>query len=288
LLTMLLIGSLAVAAPASSEDSLPWLGVFLGDAVDGGVELVALVSGGPAAMAGLRKGDVVIQAGEFYLADVQDLEGVLAGLRPGDPLELQLLRAGKPIESVVNLSARPGTAWSTLAPPVPAEVPPRAEPVPPVPVGFHGLRLTDVTPDLRLHYGAPEDLGVLVTGVVQDLAGDLAGLQVGDVVVRVGDIPVRVAVDVDRLLRVGTRDDGEIVVSLVRGQRSREVKLVAPSAAAGSREYRSVAEMMRTEGVDDSPRAREMLARSLELEIRRLRERVDELTREMEALRERR
>ena len=48
--------------------------------------------------------------------------------------------------------------------------------------GFLGVQLTDLTPELRAHFGVPEDAGVLVASVVADSAAERAGIEVGDVV----------------------------------------------------------------------------------------------------------
>ena len=50
--------------------------------------------------------------------------------------------------------------------------------------------MTEITPALREHYGAPEEAGVLVTRVEPERLADLAGLEVGDVLVRIGDAPI--------------------------------------------------------------------------------------------------
>jgi hypothetical protein len=48
-----------------------------------------------------------------------------------------------------------------------------------------GVSLVDITPDLRTHFGAPRDAGVLVGGVEKDSPASHAGLEVGDVVTSV-------------------------------------------------------------------------------------------------------
>ena len=53
----------ATVAEEPDEPSAPWMGVFLGDAVDGGVQIVALVPGGPAQAGGLQRGDVLVRVG---------------------------------------------------------------------------------------------------------------------------------------------------------------------------------------------------------------------------------
>lgn len=45
-----------------------------------------------------------------------------------------------------------------------------------------GVRLIQITPELRQHYGAPREAGVLVAGVESDSPAAKAGIKVGDVI----------------------------------------------------------------------------------------------------------
>lgn len=51
--------------------------------------------------------------------------------------------------------------------------------------GFLGVATTELTPELRSHFGVPEDAGVLVAKVVDDSAAAHAGVQVGDILTSV-------------------------------------------------------------------------------------------------------
>lgn len=55
------------------------------------------------------------------------------------------------------------------------------------PRGFLGVEASNLTPELRRHFGVPEDAGVLLARVVPGSAAEAAGLEVGDVVTRVGE-----------------------------------------------------------------------------------------------------
>ena len=120
------VGILLVGAPAVAErsdgpdDSRPgWLGVFLNDAVDGGAELVALVSQGPAQRAGLRLGDVVVMAGDVRVSAVEDFTRALARRVPGDELRLLLIRGGRRLDLSVMLGDRPEAGGPATCPSLP-------------------------------------------------------------------------------------------------------------------------------------------------------------------------
>ncbi len=48
--------------------------------------------------------------------------------------------------------------------------------------GYLGVRLIEMTPELREHFGAPRDAGVFIGGVEKDSPAAKAGIQVGDIV----------------------------------------------------------------------------------------------------------
>lgn len=47
--------------------------------------------------------------------------------------------------------------------------------------GFLGVQLTPLTPELRVHFGVPEDTGVMVARVEDGGPAEAAGIQVGDI-----------------------------------------------------------------------------------------------------------
>jgi S1-C subfamily serine protease len=68
------------------------------------VEVVTIEAGGPAARAGLKKGDLIYAAGGQQVASVDDLHRVLSRWPAGTAMELDLLRSG----STVSLQITPG------------------------------------------------------------------------------------------------------------------------------------------------------------------------------------
>ncbi len=62
--------------------------------------------------------------------------------------------------------------------------------------GRLGVALIGITGELRAHYGAPADRGLLVGRVVRDSAAARAGLHVGDVITAVANRPTHDAGDV--------------------------------------------------------------------------------------------
>jgi membrane-associated protease RseP (regulator of RpoE activity) len=88
--------------------------------------------------------------------------------------------------------------------------------------GFMGVQLIGITEELRSHYGAPKDAGVLVGEVEAGSPAARAGIEVGDVITMVGGERVSSTRDVSR--RIRDKKGGEAVdVEIVRGRSPRKV-----------------------------------------------------------------
>ena len=87
-------GTLAILgmrmAPAEPE-ALAELGL------SGGVQVVAIDSGSPAADAGVREGDILTRLGSKPIGRMRDLEGVSEELVPGASIPARLIRGGSPL-----------------------------------------------------------------------------------------------------------------------------------------------------------------------------------------------
>jgi PDZ domain len=67
--------------------------------------------------------------------------------------------------------------------------------------GYLGVGLTEMTSELRTHFGAPEDAGVMVSSVETGSPADKAGLEVGDIVARIDGKDVKSSWDVRARVR---------------------------------------------------------------------------------------
>lgn len=85
---------------------------------------------------------------------------------------------------------------------------------------FIGVSLASLSPELREHFGAPKDAGVIVESVQDDSPADKAGIRVGDIVLSVDGKDVKSSADLRMALR--EKKEGESVrIDLLRG-RSRQ------------------------------------------------------------------
>ena len=75
--------------------------------------------------------------------------------------------------------------------------------------GFLGVGLTELTPELRTHFGVPEDAGAMVAKITPDSPAEKAGIKVGDIITSIDGQDVKSTWDV--MAKVRRFDDGEQV-----------------------------------------------------------------------------
>lgn len=85
-----------------------------------------------------------------------------------------------------------------------------------------GVQLVDVTPELRQHYGAGSEAGVLVSRVFEDSPAQQAGIEVGDLITAVDGKPVSSASQLGRAIRQLEQGD-TIVIELWRDGRLQQL-----------------------------------------------------------------
>jgi C-terminal processing protease CtpA/Prc len=97
-------GYLGVRVDTAARGSEKTEGVAIGD----------LLQDGPAAKAGLRKGDIITQVGRRVVEDFDDLSNAITRHQPGDTVTIHVRRDGKEQNFRVKLSERP-SRWLSQA-----------------------------------------------------------------------------------------------------------------------------------------------------------------------------
>ncbi len=167
-----------------------WLGAFIQDLTpamaDGlglphaeGAIIAEPVPEGPAAKAGLESGDVVLRFGDRPVPDFRSLSRAVATQEVGTSVPLTVWRNSSQRTLTVTISERPGQPEHATPPQavVPAVTPPDLG------LAFAPL---DVAARSRYHF-APDQTGLLVTGVTPGSPAADQELHAGDVILRVQD-----------------------------------------------------------------------------------------------------
>ena len=213
------------------------LGVNLGGAVPsgGGVRVEGVSPGGPAAEAGVKAGDVIVEIEAKPVTTGRELVRVMEAVEPGDKVELGLKRNGKPL--ALSVEARPLDrvlfAPAGAAPGV--RVLPSMPQLAGMPFEGEGHWLLDswgdaefvtLTPGLGKYFGA--DKGVLVARAPEDAA---LGLKDGDVIVSIGGREPQNGRHAMRILR--SYQPGEAVeFRILRDRRSQTLSAKVPEREA--------------------------------------------------------
>jgi len=176
-----------------------YLGVLIGDLSPGlakefdvpdtsGALVQNVESGGPAAKAGLKNGDVIRKYNGQTVSDAGSLTAMVTQTDPGTTITLGILRNGKPMTIKVTLGERPANAG---APPGQGQGPSGS--------ALEGISVQNLTPRLRDQLGIPNEVsGVVVSNVDQNSpAADY--LQQGDVIESINRQPVHNVNDFNKL-----------------------------------------------------------------------------------------
>jgi serine protease Do len=172
----------------------PWIGELLRtavsdsprDVITSGVVLRGVVPGSPAERAGLQAGDHIVKAKNRVLRNVFDWEAVRLTLRVGETVPLVVRRGEREFTVSVTVADRPEVS------------------APKVTV-LREIELVTLTPAIRVERGIRSRQGALVTRV-SDRVRDEIGLDVGDVIVQINNLPIASAADVAAALqRLGPR-----------------------------------------------------------------------------------
>ena len=199
-----------------------WLGVViqgitpeLAESFDLKSEEGALVSkvlpDGPAAAAGIERGDVIVSFDGKKIAEWRDLPRVVAETPVDKSVDVLVIRDGDPQTLSVEIGAldEPKLASGTDESSNPA---------------VFGLRAQDVTPEIAEQLGLPDNSGVLISEVQPGSPGDEAGLRRGDVIVEVNrqeiadlkQLTAELADGDKTVLLLIRRDDSTLYVPLKR------------------------------------------------------------------------
>jgi len=211
--------------PATREPG--YLGL-IGDAPEqngSGVQVREIYSGGPADLAGIKPGDIILMVADRNIGAVGDLGAILTANRPGSKLIFTIQREENEFEVMVTLGRRPAKPHSTL-PQHPAH--PAANGTTPAATGgsLLGLRALPVTESVALSLGLPHASGALVTRIVSGSPAELAGIPQGAVIVALDGKEVASAQDLaNRVRAIGPGKTIELAMYIDGKMATRQVRL---------------------------------------------------------------
>ena len=161
-----------------SASGKSYIGVLLGEAIDGGVPIVEAYKGSSSHIAGVQAGDIILSVGDVELANVDDpvvsTLAVVASYKPGSIIPLTLLRDTEEMDVDIATTAR--NFPDTVNPPNGWFHDPRSREQR-YQDGVIGVLLGEVT-----------NTGVPIQEVYAGAPADIAGIQADDEILSVGNI----------------------------------------------------------------------------------------------------
>ena len=184
-----------VSAEIASSLGLPRpMGVLVND----------VYKGGPAALAGLRAGDVILKIDGRDVSDAESLRYRIATKPLNGKADLAVYRQGKELDLTIALTAPPES--------VPRDTT-RLQGSSPL----TGATVTNLSPAVAEELGTNSfEKGVVVTEVAADTPAANLGVKPGDVVLRVNGIETHTVAELSAALR---KETGTWQLSLRRGER---------------------------------------------------------------------
>jgi serine protease Do len=179
-----------------------------------GALVAEVVPGGPAAKAGIRRGDVIVGFNNEPIKSSHDLPAIVAQTPVGKEASVTLYRDGKTQKVPVTVGK------------LPSEKVAAAEESSPAGQSQWGLQLQDMTSQMARQRGMTGESGVMIVGVQPDSPAERAGLQRGDIIREVNHQPMHSVQDVrdaiakaesqDSLVLLVKRDQGSLFVAMAK------------------------------------------------------------------------
>jgi serine protease Do len=186
-----------------------WLGIYIEQvsaeaarrekmAEPHGAMITEVLAKGPAAAAGLRRGDIIIELDHHVVGDSQELPLLVGAIQIGQTVRVKILRGGLASELPITVvrSDEEKLARASL----------KQE--------AFGLKLEDLTPGLAQELDLNDSHGLVVSAISPGSAAESSGLRVRDVILEVNRKPINGLSSYDRALKSGGR--GKIDLLLVR------------------------------------------------------------------------
>jgi serine protease Do len=193
-----------------------------------GAEVAHVDEDGPAAKAGIKEGDVVLQYNGQPVEGTEQFVRMVHETPVGRQVTLTVWRGGATQTLTVTVGARKGTVFQTPSGPV------RIPEIPPLPdfklprfsmtwqdgmLGIEGESLGQQR-QLADFFGVQD--GVLVKSVIKDSPAEKAGIKAGDVIVKVDGVKVGSTREITNELR-SARSKRSVAVAVVRDKKENSI-----------------------------------------------------------------
>jgi serine protease Do len=177
---------------------------------NGGVLIGDILQGSPADKAGLKRGDVILDFAGRSVHKMQELQHLVASLRPGTPVQVKVLRDRQEQLLALEIGEQKDSE-------------PKAEAA----GSRFGLTLDALNKELAKQFNLRVDEGVVITNVETGSAAARDGLRKGDVILEIERIPVA-NLDAFKTVASKLNPSEHVLLLILREERSFYTILHAP------------------------------------------------------------
>jgi serine protease Do len=172
-----------------------------------GALVADITANGPAAQAGLQRGDVIVAFNGKEVADSHELPALVAATPVGQQATVTVIRNGAKLALPVKVAQLPSEQTANAAHPEDAVQPARSK---------WGLQLRDLDHQLASQLRLKAEKGVVVAGVQPGSQAAAAGVLRGDVILEVNRQPVASVQDLTKRLD-SSQDKHHLLLLVQRG-----------------------------------------------------------------------
>ena len=200
---------------------------------EAGVEITRVEEESPAAKAGLKVGDAVLQFNGQRVEGMEQFSRFVRETPPGRDVRLTVSRDGNTQTITAKVEARKApTAWNFEVPRVEPMIPDMPHNLMMWRSSMLGIEAEPLRGQLADYFGVKQ--GVLVRSVTKDSAAEKAGLKAGDVILRVNDTKVASPGEITGALR-SLEGKNSVTIGLIR---DRKEITVSATVEDGSNDWR--------------------------------------------------
>jgi serine protease Do len=227
LATMMLVAAIPVLA-----QELGWIGVSIEDQKDGGAIVRRVEPNSPAEKAGLKEGDVILDFNKEAVIGVQQLTRLVRETPVGRTVDIKVRRDNREQTFKVTAERASGRGggfgrFELDVPNVHILADGALKNIQSYPFQFNtssvqsGIRVEQLTDQLRDFFGVFSNNGVLVASVDSGSPAEKAGIKAGDVITTVDGRNIRTPQDFSREMRA----DSKPMIKIIRDKQEREVRI---------------------------------------------------------------
>jgi serine protease Do len=224
---LLAIAMFVAAIPVLAQDP-GWIGISIEDQKDSGAIIRRVEPNSPAEKAGLREGDVVLEFNKEQVSGVQQLTRLVRETPVGRTVDVKVRRDNK--DDTFKVTTERGSdlrsgRFEFSVPGVHILADRIGRDFPRIEMNTvhvqSGIRVEQLTDQLRNYFGVSSNNGVLVTSVDSGSSAEKAGLKAGDVITAIDGRMIRTPADFSREMRA----DAKPMLKFFRDKQEREIRI---------------------------------------------------------------